>query len=93
MADEHTTHEGIDAKVGAVIDKIRPMLQADGGDIELVGIDAEGVVSVRLQGACKGCPGAKMTLKMGVEQGLDGVNLQKRHIATGHYDCTVEILW
>ena len=47
------------------------MLKGDGGDIELVGVDEQtGVVSVRLQGACKGCPGAAMTLKMGVERHL-----------------------
>ena len=56
-------------KVANVIDAIRPLLQADGGDIELVAVDEEtGKVSVRLQGACKGCPGAQMTLKMGVER-------------------------
>ena len=56
-------------RVQAVIDCIRPMPQRDGGDIELVGVDeSTGVVSVRLQGACKGCPGAAMTLKMGVER-------------------------
>ena len=54
-------------KVEAVIGKIRPMLQADGGDIELVDVE-EGVVKVRLQGACAGCPGAQMTLRMGVER-------------------------
>ena len=58
-------------KVANVIDTIRPLLQADGGDIELVSVDEEtGKVSVRLQGACKGCPGAQMTLKMGVERKL-----------------------
>ena len=58
-------------RVQGVIDQIRPMLQADGGDIELVGAAEDtGVVSVRLQGACKGCPGAAMTLKMGVERHL-----------------------
>ncbi len=57
--------------VREVIDAIRPLLQQDGGDIELVGVDeTTGVVSVRLQGACKGCPGAQMTLKMGVERHL-----------------------
>ncbi len=55
-------------KVQAVIDEIRPNLQADGGDIELVDITSDNVVQVRLQGACKGCPGAAMTLKMGVER-------------------------
>lgn len=58
-------------KVQEVIETIRPMLQADGGDIELVDVEEEtGVVKVRLQGACKGCPGARMTLKMGVERRL-----------------------
>ena len=58
-------------KVAAVIEEIRPMLQADGGDIELVDVAEDtGIVSVRLQGACKGCPGAQMTLKMGVERKL-----------------------
>lgn len=61
----------MEASVKEVIEQIRPMLQADGGDIELVSVDeATGVVSVRLQGACKGCPGAQMTLKMGVERHL-----------------------
>lgn len=61
----------ITERVQGVIDTIRPLLQADGGDIETVGVDeATGVVSVRLQGACRGCPGAAMTLKMGVERHL-----------------------
>ena len=60
--------ETFDKKVGEVIESIRPMLQNDGGDIELVGIDEDKTVRVRLQGACKGCPGAAMTLKMGVER-------------------------
>ncbi len=57
-------------KVTEVIDSIRPMLQNDGGDIEFVGVDPDNTVRVRLQGACRGCPGAKMTLKMGVERVL-----------------------
>lgn len=61
----------MEESVKEVIEQIRPMLQADGGDIEFVGLEeATGVVSVRLQGACKGCPGAQMTLKMGVERRL-----------------------
>jgi Fe-S cluster biogenesis protein NfuA len=55
-------------KVEKVIEQIRPNLQADGGDIELVEVTADGVVKVKLQGACHGCPGAAMTLKMGVER-------------------------
>jgi Fe-S cluster biogenesis protein NfuA len=58
----------IKEKVEKVIDQIRPNLQADGGDIELVEVTDDGVVKVRLQGACHGCPGAAMTLKMGVER-------------------------
>jgi Fe-S cluster biogenesis protein NfuA len=53
--------------VQTVIDKIRPMLQKDGGDVELVGVEG-GVVKVRLQGACKGCPMSQMTLKNGIER-------------------------
>jgi len=59
----------IEDNVKAVIEKIRPALQADGGDIELVGVE-DGVVKVRLKGACAGCPMSQMTLKMGVEQSL-----------------------
>ncbi len=54
-------------KVQAVLNKIRPMLQADGGDVELVDVE-DGVVKVRLQGACAGCPMSQMTLKNGIER-------------------------
>ena len=53
-------------EVEKVLDKIRPALKADGGDVELVGVDG-GVVSVRLTGACGSCPMSTMTLKFGVE--------------------------
>ena len=56
------------ARVQQLIDQIRPDLQADGGDIELVDVTEDGVVKVKLQGACHGCPGAAMTLKMVVER-------------------------
>lgn len=70
MTDANT-NESMHDQVDAVISRLRPLLQADGGDIELVGVDeTTGIVSVRLQGACRGCPGAKMTLKMGVERHL-----------------------
>ncbi|MCL2219421.1 MAG: NifU family protein [Chitinispirillia bacterium] len=55
-------------KVMEAIDEIRPRLQADGGDIEFLGITEDNVVQVKLQGACAGCPGAAMTLKMLVER-------------------------
>ena len=51
------------------LNKIRPMLKADGGDVELVAVD-DGVVKVRLQGACAGCPMSQMTLKNGIEKVL-----------------------
>jgi Fe-S cluster biogenesis protein NfuA len=68
---ENPNDAGMGRQVKAVIDHIRPLLQADGGDIELVGVDEPtGTVSVRLQGACRGCPSAAMTLRMGVERHL-----------------------
>jgi Fe-S cluster biogenesis protein NfuA len=54
-------------QVKEVLQDIRPVLQADGGDVELVGVD-DGVVKVRLTGACGGCPMSQMTLKMGIEK-------------------------
>ena len=54
--------------VAAVLDLIRPSLQADGGDVKLVDVDENGVVSVELQGACKCCPMSQMTLANGVER-------------------------
>ncbi len=71
MTEESASSETMQTRVQAVIEHIRPMLQADGGDIELVSVVEEtGIVSVRLKGACRGCPGAQMTLKMGVERHL-----------------------
>jgi len=55
-------------KVEPVIEKIRPMLQADGGDIELVDVEDDGTVKVRLVGACAGCAMSQYTLKLGVER-------------------------
>ena len=57
-------------RVAAVLDELRPMVQSDGGDIELVDVDEDGVVRVRLHGACIGCPSATMTLTMGIERTL-----------------------
>jgi len=50
------------------LEKIRPALQRDGGDIELVDVEDDGIVKVRLTGACGGCPMSQMTLKQGVER-------------------------
>jgi Fe-S cluster biogenesis protein NfuA len=59
--------EDVKKAVEQALTKIRPMLQRDGGDIELVDV-TDGVVKVRLTGACKGCPMSQMTLKQGVEK-------------------------
>lgn len=56
-------------QVEKVIEKLRPSLQADGGDVELVDVE-DGIVKVRLQGACAGCPMSQMTLKQGIERAL-----------------------
>ncbi len=55
-------------RVQEIINQIRPQLQADGGDVELVEVTEDNVVKVRLQGACSGCPMAQMTLKNGIER-------------------------
>ncbi len=55
-------------EVNRVIDQIRPILQADGGNIEVVSVSADGIVSVKLKGACVHCPSSIMTLKQGVER-------------------------
>ncbi len=57
------------ARVEAALDKIRPALRADGGNAELVSVE-DGVVTVRLTGACGSCPMSQMTLRTGVERGL-----------------------
>jgi Fe-S cluster biogenesis protein NfuA len=58
----------IKEQVQEALNKIRPQLQADGGDVELVDVNEEGLVKVRLTGACGGCPMSQMTLKMGIEK-------------------------
>lgn len=57
-------------RVQQVIDMVRPAIQSDGGDVELVEVDASGVVQLRMHGACIGCPSATMTLRMGIERNL-----------------------
>ena len=64
-------------EVQKYIDKIRPSLQADGGDVELVEVTEDGIVKVKLLGACSGCPMSTMTIKNGIErtlkENIDGV--------------------
>lgn len=62
--------EAVKEKVEAVLNRIRPALQADGGDVELIDVTSDGVVKIRLTGACRGCPLSEMTLKVGIEKTL-----------------------
>lgn len=55
-------------EIQLALDQIRPALQADGGDVELIEVQDDGVVVVQLQGACKGCPMSQLTLSNGVER-------------------------
>jgi len=65
---EADTDQTFEEKVKDVIENLRGALQSHGGDVELVSIDEDNTVNVRLQGACQGCPGAAMTMKMGIER-------------------------
>ncbi|MEW6701512.1 MAG: NifU family protein [Bacteroidota bacterium] len=60
----------LDKKVLKALETIRPYLKADGGDVELVKVTAEGIVEVKLTGACSNCPMSQMTLRAGVERAL-----------------------
>lgn len=60
----------MEEQVKAVLEKVRPNLQADGGDVEFVELTDDGVVKVRLRGACSGCPMSQMTLKRGIERAI-----------------------
>ena len=71
MSEQTTPSEKTDelhGRVAELIERIRPAIQSDGGDIELVEVTEEGVVRVRLHGACVGCPSSAMTLQLGVER-------------------------
>lgn len=58
------------AQVAKILNLIRPAIQADGGDVELIDVDESGIVRIRLHGACVGCPSSSMTLKLGIERNL-----------------------
>jgi Fe-S cluster biogenesis protein NfuA len=60
----------LEEKVKIALNNVRPSLQADGGDVEFVSMSSDGLVSLRLTGACGGCPMAQQTLKMGIENYL-----------------------
>jgi Fe-S cluster biogenesis protein NfuA len=69
-------------EVQRALEKIRPALQADGGDIELIDVGEDGIVQVRLTGACGGCPMSQMTLKMGVERTLKKIVPEVKSVIT-----------
>jgi Fe-S cluster biogenesis protein NfuA len=65
-----TQPESLPDRVARIINLIRPAVQADGGDVELVGVTPDGIVQIRLHGACVGCPSSTVTLQMGIERNL-----------------------
>ncbi len=67
-------------KVLEIIEKIRPQLQMDGGDVELVDVTDDGIVKVRLQGHCRGCAYSQMTLKLGIERALKQVIPEVKYV-------------
>ena len=69
MEDAAGNAKSIEERVREVIESFRPYIQADGGDIDFIGVE-DGIAQVRLKGACTGCPHASVTLQMGVERHL-----------------------
>ena len=67
---EHSPAAPLRDRVQSVINLIRPAVQADGGDIELVDVLSDGTVQIRFHGACHGCPSSTMTLQMGIERNV-----------------------
>ncbi len=69
-AADSTSDLSVFERVERIINRIRPAVQSDGGDLELVEVTDDGVVKVRLHGACVGCPSSSMTLHMGIERNV-----------------------
>lgn len=67
---ESDTKNSVFLRVGNVLQQIRPAIQADGGDVELIEVTKDGLVRVRFHGACVGCPSSEMTLKAGLEHSI-----------------------
>jgi Fe-S cluster biogenesis protein NfuA len=70
MTKASATPQPLRDRVAKVLNLIRPAVQSDGGDLELVEVTPEGVVRIRLHGACVGCPSSTMTLQVGIERNL-----------------------
>jgi Fe-S cluster biogenesis protein NfuA len=60
----------VEERIRRILELIRPAIQADGGDVEYLGLTHDGVVQIRLHGACVGCPSSAVTLQMGIERNL-----------------------
>jgi Fe-S cluster biogenesis protein NfuA len=65
-----TSPQSITERVQAVVNWLRPIVQADGGDVELINVTDDGIVQVKFHGACIGCPSSTMTLKQGLERNI-----------------------
>ena len=70
MSTEATENLELRQRVVHILERIRPAIQADGGDIEFVGLTEDGIVQIRFHGECVGCPSADMTLQHGIEKNL-----------------------
>jgi Fe-S cluster biogenesis protein NfuA len=70
QTNPQTPAQPLRERVQSVINWMRPIIQSDGGDIELIDVTPEGVASIRFHGACVGCPSSQMTLKSGIERNL-----------------------
>ncbi len=68
--DSNESNESLHDRVAFVIDRIRPAVQNDGGDIEFVEVTDAGIVKIKMHGACVGCPSSDMTLRIGIERNL-----------------------
>lgn len=85
MENNENSSKTLEQQVSEVIERdIRPFIEADGGMIELINIDADGTVFVELAGACAGCPGAAMTLKGGVERILKSKINEVKEVRLGY---------
>ncbi len=65
-----TDHASLEDRVVGILERIRPAIQSDGGDLEFVELTRDGVVRIRLHGACVGCPSSHVTLQLGIEKNL-----------------------
>jgi len=80
--DSATQTQDLKTRVQQVLNTIRPALQMDGGDCDLVDVTADGIVQLRLRGSCGSCPSSTMTLKMGIEKRLKSIIPEIKSLVT-----------